>query len=105
MQPFNIPKSDVFYALKKYIHTFLKSSTLTPFILHHLLFPVLSGAFLISHSWESTNGKTKRGSTHMFCRAMDSRRSVMEGRDETEKEGREEQEILSNFLTNVPNVY
>lgn len=25
--------------------------------------------------------------THMFCLAMDSRRSVIEGRDETEKEG------------------
>lgn len=30
----------------------------------------------------------------MFCRAMDSRRSVMEGKDETEKEGRGEREIL-----------
>lgn len=36
----------------------------------------------------------ERGRTHMFCRAMDSRRSVMEGKDETEKEGRGEREIL-----------
>lgn len=27
----------------------------------------------------------RTGETHMFCRAMDSRRSVMEGSDETEK--------------------
>lgn len=36
----------------------------------------------------------ERGRTHMFRRAMDSRRSVMEGKDETEKEGRGEREIL-----------
>lgn len=40
---------------------------------------------------------SKRETTHMFCRAMDSRRSVMEGRDETENEDREEREILNSY--------
>ncbi len=39
----------------------------------------------------------KRETTHIFCRAMDSRRSVMEGRDETENEGREERETLNSY--------
>ena len=40
----------------------------------------------------------KRGRTHMFCRAIDSRRSVMEGKDETENEGRGEQEIFRRLV-------
>lgn len=49
----------------------------------------------------------------MFCRAMDSRRSVMEGRDETEREGRKERgnvdityrDYVIKLLPDVPTVY
>ena len=39
----------------------------------------------LADKWDSREESTEEPRTHMFCRAIDSKRSVMEGKDDTEK--------------------